>query len=80
MVEMEGESGGVPAKNKYLCKFNNSWTEECNVLSRSHVNNATPFVKCVALILISDTVGKCHISAYYITAVHSCSRGTKGQH
>ncbi len=56
---MEGEeSGGAPAKKNYLCKFNNSWTEEYNFLSQSHVNNAHAFSKCVALILISDTVGK----------------------
>ncbi len=47
MVEMEvEESGGAFFKEKkYLCKFNNSWTEEFNFLSRSHVNNAHTFCK-----------------------------------
>ncbi len=45
-LEIEGESGGAPVKkNKHLFKFNNSWTEELNVLSQSHVNNAHTFCK-----------------------------------
>ncbi len=45
-------------RKKYLCKFNNSWMEDLHFLSRSHVNDAHTFSKCVAPILISDTVGK----------------------
>ncbi len=59
VVEMEEEeSGGSPAKKTNICKFNNSWTEELHFLSRSHVNDAHAFWKCVALILLSVTVGK----------------------
>ncbi len=32
-------------EDKYFCKFNNSWTEEFNLLSQSHVNNAHAFCK-----------------------------------
>ncbi len=32
-------------RKKYLCKLNNSWTEELNFLSRSHVNNAPTVCK-----------------------------------
>ncbi len=46
-------------EKKHLCKFNNSWPEELNVLSQSHVNNAHTFCKvCRTDFFISDTVGK----------------------
>ncbi len=83
VVEMEGESGGALAKkNKYLCKFNNSWTEEFNVLSQSHVNNSHTFCKVFRTDFNighggENAISQHIISQWYIRAAEAQKGSTK---
>ncbi len=62
-----------------MCEFNNSWAEELNVLSRSHVNNTHTFCKVCRTDFNIGHGGENAISQYIISQRYmNASEAQKG--